>query len=326
MAEDYYKTLGVRRDASQEEIQKAYRTLARKYHPDVNPGADAKRKFQEIQTAFDVLNDPQKREMYDRYGSSFETAGGRGPQGGPQWQWQAGPGGGFAGEGFEDIDFGQFFGERFGGGGVDLGDIFRQFGRGGGARTRRTAAGGPKGRGADIRHEVQIPFTTSVTGGEVQLSVQRGGGRVETISVKIPPGIEDGKTIRLRGQGEPAGAGGTAGDILLTVHVAPHAYFERRGSHLHVKVPVTLGEAALGAKVDVPTPRGTVTLQVPPGTSSGRKLRVKGQGVATRGGSPGDLFAEIQIVLPKDLDEEARQMIQQLEKKAPKDPRANLRW
>lgn len=329
MAEDYYKTLGVRREASQEEIQKAYRDLARKYHPDVNPGADAKKKFQEVQAAFDVLNDPQKREMYDRYGSSFETMGGRGPQGGPQWQWQAGPGGA---QNVEDFDFGQFFGERFGGGpaagGVDLGEIFRQFrrGGGGGARSRRTTAGTGKRRGADLQHEIEIPLTTSVTGGEVQLSVQREGGRVETISVKIPVGIEDGKKIRLRGQGEAAGPSGTAGDILLTVHVAPHPHFQRRGNDLTVKVPVTLGEAALGAKVDVPTPRGTVSLQVPPGTSSGTRLRVKGYGVAAKTGPAGDLFAEIQVVLPKSFDEQDRQMIRKLEEKAPPNPRANLRW
>ncbi len=325
MADDYYKTLGVRRDASQDEIQKAYRNLARKYHPDVNPGADAKKKFQEVQTAFDVLNDPQKREMYDRYGSSFETMGGRGPGGGTQWQWQ--PGGGFSGQGVEDIDFGQFFGERFGaggGGGVDLGDIFRQFRRGS-ERPRRGGAGGRR-RGADLQHEVQIPFTTSITGGEVQLTVQRQDARTETISVKIPPGIEDGKKIRLRGQGEPAAAGGTPGDILLTVRIAPHPHFQRKGKDLNVRVPVTLGEAALGAKVDVPTPRGTVALQVPPGTSSGTKLRIKGHGVAAGSGTPGDLFAEIQIVIPKQFDDEARRMIQKLEERAPQAPRSNLRW
>ncbi|NUQ66255.1 MAG: J domain-containing protein [Pirellulales bacterium] len=262
--------------------------------------------------------------MYDRYGSSFETRGGRGPGGGAQWQGQ--PGGGFSGQGFEDFDFGQFFGERFGGGGegIDLGDIFRQFRRGGGERPRRGQATGRR-RGGDIEHEIQIPFTTSITGGEAQLSVQRQDGHVDTISVKIPPGVEDGKKIRLRGQGEPAPGGGTPGDILLTVRVAPHPYFQRRGNDLNVKVPVTLGEAALGAKIDVPTPRGTVALQVPPGSSSGVKLRVKGHGVAGKDRS-GDLFAEIQIVLPKQFDDDACRMIRKLEERAPKEPRANLRW
>lgn len=327
MAEDYYKTLGVRRDASQDEIQKAYRNLARKYHPDVNPGPDAKKKFQDVQSAFDVLNDAKKREMYDRYGSSFETSGGRGPAGGAERQWRAGEG--FSGQGFEDFDFGQFFGERFGeggaaAGGVDLGGIFKQF-RHGGERPRRGAAAGRR-RGGDLQHEIRIPFTTAIAGGEVQLTVQRQDGRTETISVKIPPGIEDGKKIRLRGQGEPAIGGGAAGDILLTVRIEPHAYFQRRGQDLTVRVPVTLGEAALGAKVDVPTPKGTVTLQVPAGTSSGTKLRIKAHGVASSGGGAGDLFAEVQIVLPKQFDEESRQMIRKLEEQAPKSPRVNLRW
>jgi DnaJ-class molecular chaperone len=322
MAEDYYKTLGVRRDASQDEIQKAYRNLARKHHPDVNPSPDAKKKFQEVQAAFDVLNDPQKREMYDRYGSSFESRG-HGPQGGPQWQTHAG--GPQAGQGFEDFDFSQFFGERFGGGdaGIDLGDILGQFRRGGSSRPR--TGGGRRRRGTDLEHELEIPFTTAVTGGEAQISVQRADGHVETISVKIPPGIEGGKKIRLRGQGEPA-AGGTPGDILLTVRVAPHPYFQRKGNDLSVKVPVTLGEAVLGAKIDVPTPRGTVSLQVPPGSSSGKKLRIKGQGVVPKNGSPGDLLAELQIVLPKEIDEEAKQMVRKLEERSPKDIRANLRW
>lgn len=322
MAEDYYKTLGVRRDASSEEIQKAYRDLARRYHPDVNASPDAKKKFQEVQAAFDVLNDRQKREMYDRYGSSFEGMGGRGPQGGPQGH----PfGGGMPpGAGGEDFDFSQFFGERFGGGGVDLGDILGQFRRGGAGRTRSGA--GRRRRGTDLEHEIQIPFTTAIAGGEAQISVQRGDGRVETLGVKIPAGIEDGKKIRLRGQGEPAEPGGTPGDILLTIRVAPHPSFTRRGNDLFVKVPVTLAEAALGGKIDVPTPRGTVALQVPPGTSSGKKLRVKGQGIAPKSGTPGDLFAELQIVLPKTLDEATREAIRKLDQQAPQDVRANLRW
>lgn len=329
MAEDYYKTLGVRRGASQAEIQRAYRELARKYHPDMNPDdKTAKQKFQEIQKAFDVLNDPEKRELYDRYGSSFETAGAGGPQQGPFWR--TGPGGGVetgpAGFGFEDIDFTQFFGERFreqpSGG---FGDIFRHFRRssGAGAAAGRSSA---RRRGADITHDVQIPFNVSITGGEVQITVGRQTGKTETISVKIPPGVEDGKKIRVRGQGGPGARGGQPGDILITVRVAPHPYFQRRGNHLHVKVPVTLAEAALGASVDVPTPSGTVSLKVPPGTSGGTKLRVKGHGVTPRGGPPGDLFAEIQIVLPKDLGETDRQAIREFDRRHPQNPRTQLRW
>ena len=156
------------------------------------------------------------------------------------------------------------------------------------AHAKRGAAAQAK-RGADLATEVEIPFTTAILGGEVQLSMRRATGETETIVVKIPVGIEEGKKIRLRGQGEPAPArGGTAGDILITVRVGTHPFFSRRGNNLDVKVPVTLAEAALGAKIDIPTPKGTIVLRVPAGTSSGRKLRVKGRGVAPKGVDPGD--------------------------------------
>ncbi len=324
MAEDYYQILGVARNASQAEIQKAYRDLARKYHPDMNPDdKSAKKKFQKIQAAFDALNDTKKRELYDRYGSSFETMGSGGPHGGASWQGTQGPGAGFGG--FEDVDFGQFFGERFGGErvGADFGDLFEQFRRSGGARRTR---GGRQQRGTDLQHDLRITLDTAVNGGTVALAVTHASGKVENLEVKIPPGIEDGKKIRLRGQGEAGAAGGPPGDILLTVRVQPHPWFQRQGNNLTVKVPVTLSEAALGAKVDVPTPKGTVSLQVPAGTSSGTKLRVRGHGVTPKSGSAGDLLAEIQVVLPKHLDESAREAIRQIGERYPLDPRANLRW
>jgi DnaJ-class molecular chaperone len=319
MSKDYYKVLGVGRNASQEEIKKAYRDLARKYHPDLNPDdKTAKQKFQQVQAAYDVLSDQQKREMYDRYGSSFETTGG-GPR--PGGAWAGGPGGGFS---FEDIDFSQFFGDRFGAGaGGGFEDVFSQFTQG--APRGRKSQSGARRRGADLRHEITIPFVTAIQGGEVQLSVGRPTGQTETLSVKIPPGIDDGKKIRLRGQGEPAPRGGPAGDLLLTVHVAPHPCFQRNGKHLHVTLPVTLTEAALGAKVDIPTPKGTVTVKVPPCTSGGSKLRVKAHGVSTKDG-PGDLIAEVQIVMPKQLDEETRAAFQRLSQQGSENPRANLQW
>jgi len=323
MSKDYYKVLGVGRNASQDEIKKAYRDLARRYHPDLNPDdKTAKQKFQEVQSAYDVLSDQQKREMYDRYGSSFETMGGGAGPGGP---WAGGgPGGGFS---FEDIDFSQFFGERFGAGGGGGGaggfeDIFGQFSQAG--RGRKARSGGRR-RGADLRHDITVPFATAIQGGEVQLSVARPNGQTETLSVKIPAGIEDGKKIRLRGQGEPAPRGGPGGDLLLTVHVAPHPCFRRHGKHLHVTLPVTLAEAALGAKVDVPTPKGTVTLKVPPCTSGGAKLRVKAHGVPAKDG-PGDLIAEVQIVMPKELDDESRAAFERLAKRGTEEARAKLQW
>jgi curved DNA-binding protein len=322
MAEDYYKTLGVPRDASQAEIQKAYRALARKYHPDMNPDdKTAKAKFQQVQKAFDVLGDPEKREMYDRYGSSFETMGAGRPGANAPW----GGGAGAAGFGPESFDFTQFFGERFGeGSDGGLGDIFGQFRRAGGGAAK--TAPGARRRGAHILYELQIPLQTSMSGGEAQLAIQRASGKTETITVKIPAGIEDGKRIRVRGQGEPGPGGGAAGDILITIRVAKHPCFERRGNHLHVKVPVTLAEAALGAKVEVPTPRGTVSLSIPAGSSSGTKLRLKGHGAAPRSGPPGDLLAEIQIVLPEKITEADRRMIEEFGRLHPQDPRANLRW
>jgi DnaJ-class molecular chaperone len=324
MAEDYYKTLGIPKNASPAEIQKAYRELARKYHPDMNPNdKTAKKKFQQVQAAFDVLNNPEKREMYDRYGSSFETMGG-GPQGTHTWNWSPGAGGPGGGFNPEDIDLSEFLGERFGGempGG--LGDLFGQFRRGAG-KSRKSA--GAARRGEDLVHELQIPFATAVTGGEVQLAVQRPTGKTETLAVKIPAGIDEGKKIRIRGQGGPAGRGGTAGDILITIHVAPHPFFQRRGNHLLVRVPITLSEAACGAKVEVPTPRGTVKVSVPPGTSSGAKLRVKGHGIAPKNGTPGDLLAEIQILLPKDLSKTDRDAIGVIDRKYPQEPRKDLSW
>jgi curved DNA-binding protein len=322
MAEDFYKTLEVARNASQDEIRKAYRDLARKHHPDMNPDNPlATKKFQEIQAAFDVLNNPEKREMYDRYGSSFETvgqAGGHGPH------WQAGPGPGFNAE---DIDFTQFFGDRFGAGGAEpgaggegFGDFF--------SHIRRAAGrgGGSKRRGSDTQAEVTIPFHTAVSGGEIQLSLQRQSGETETVVVKIPAGIEDGKKMRLRGKGEPASGRRTAGDLLLTIHVASHPFYSRKGNDLQIRLPITLGEAVSGASVDVPTPAGVVSLHVPPGTSSGKKLRIKGHGVAPKSGAKGDLLAEVLIVLPGKLDEADREAIHEIDNRYPSNPRQSLRW
>lgn len=313
MAEDYYKILGINRSASEEEIQKAYRELARKHHPDLNPDdKNAKKRFQEVQRAYEVLNDSKKRELYDRYGSSFEQMG-SGPQGAGA-QSRGGP------SGFEEVDLGDIFGGRFGDappGGFS--DIFRQFTGGGRAAGPRR----PPTRGADLQHEIRVPFKTSVVGGQTSLSVRRANGKMETITAAIPEGIEDGKKIRLREQGEQSPHGGKSGDILITVRVEPHPHFHRNGKHLEVKVPVTLAEAALGAKVDVPTPQGTITITIPPGTSSGKRLRIKGHGIAK---AAGDLFAEIQIILPESLNAESNELIKQIDARHKLDPRSELQW
>lgn len=317
---DHYATLGIKRDASADDIRKAYRALARKHHPDLNPDDEsAKKKFQEVQAAFDTLNDPKKKEMYDRYGDAYEQMG-AGPRGGYR---PTGPGPG-GGQSFE-FDFDDLFGG--GGAGVDTGgggfaDLFRQFKRGGRTEAPRR---GPT-RGQDVEYEITIPFNTAVSGGESNLAIQRASGKTENITVKIPQGIDDGKKIRLRGQGEDSFGGGPSGDLLLTIRVAPHPYFQRTGKRLDVSVPVTLAEAVQGAKIDVPTPQGTISLTIPPGTSSGKKLRVKGLGVKPKSGEPGDLYAEIQIVLPPNLTDEEREQIATISQKHPQHPRAELRW
>lgn len=320
MAKNPYETLGVKRDASADDIQKAYRKLARKYHPDMNPDdASAKTKFQEVQSAFEILSDAEKRRHYDQFGDAgpqFGGPGGRGGPGGAHWTYSTGPQ-------TYPFDLNDLFG---GGGGEDEGaggfaDLFKQFRRSGGGR--RAA---PSARGGDLKHDMTIPFATAIRGGEAAVSIQRADGNLETITIKIPAGIDDGKRIRVRGQGEPGAGGAPPGDILVTIHVSPHPHFRRTGHRLDVRVPVTLAEAVLGAKVDVPTPWGTIALSIPPGTSSGKRLRIKGHGVRTKSGEHGDLFAEIQIVLPAELTEDERKQLAEISARHPQYPRTELRW
>ncbi len=324
MPQDYYQSLGVPRGATADDIQKAYRKLARKYHPDANPDdKSAQGKFKEVQEAYDVLSDDEKRKLYDQFGHDYERVAAAGGGGGHAWSG-SGPGG--AHVHFEDVDFSELFGGGANASGFS--EFFRhvaggQAGAGGfGGAARRSAAS----RGADLHAEVRIPFERSITGGEVELGVVRSGGKRETIVAKIPVGIENGKQIRLRGQGEPGRAGGPAGDLLITVHVDSHEHFRRDGNNLIVTVPVTLAEAAAGAKVDVPSPKGTVTVTVPPRTSSGKKLRLKGLGVGSRNGQPGDLLAEIQIALPPNISDEDVGKLKEIDDRHKHNPRDHLRW
>lgn len=318
-AEDYYKTLGVSKSASEEEIQKAYRKLARKYHPDLHADSSereqekAKQNFQKVQQAYDVLSDAKKRKMYDQMGPNFEQMGGGNPFGG-----QGNPFGG----GGMDIDLSSLFGGGRGGGagGAGFEQIFRQMGGGGRQQTQA-----PPSKPDAIEQEITVPFATAVLGGEHQVSFKRTTGKVETIAVKIPAGIESGKKIRLRGQGAES-YNGQRGDLMIVVKVAAHPNYRRNGLNLLVTVPITLGEAALGAKVDVPTPHGTVTLTVPEGTSSGKSLRLKGMGVRSKD-KKGDLIAELEVVLPKNLTEADQKLIRQLELAyQDKNPRDEIRW
>ena len=314
MANDYYQTLGVQRDVPQGEIERAYRKLARKYHPDLNQDDQtAKEKFQEVQQAYEILNDPEKRAMYDRFGKSMGSAG-------PGPGRQADP------DGFSGFEFDQFFGQQGGagaGGFNGFADLFGQMNSAGGSRRRRPAR--PR-QGADLHHEVQVPFKTAILGGEVRLSIQRAGGNIENLSAKIPAGIEDQRKIRLRGQGEPAPPGGRPGDLLITVRVTAHPCFRRQGENLEVEVPLTLDEAVLGAKIDVPTPWGAITLTVPAGTSSGKRLRVKGHGVSGPEDKRGDLFAVLRIVVPAEVDAASADLIRQFTSKNQIDPRSELDW
>lgn len=312
MSTDYYRTLGIERGADTSEIQRAYRELARKFHPDMNPDdKSAKEKFQAIQKAYEVLSDPEKRQMYDRFGSDFENAG-AGPQG-----WQTRQHGG------ETIDLSDILGGAGGGGGFS--DFFRQFTGGGGRGAGPRTAQRPR-RGADIEHSLEVPFRSAIVGGEAQITVRRSGGKTQTINVKIPAGIEDGKKIRLRGQGEPSPTGGETGDILITVRVAAHPYYSRVNDDLVVRVPVSLAEAALGGSIDIPTPKGTIALKIPACTSSGKRLRIKGHGIEIKGRT-GDLLAEIEIVLPDSLDDESKELIRQIDQKVPNQPlRDDLNW
>jgi DnaJ-class molecular chaperone len=325
MSDDYYSRLGVSKGASADDIQKAYRKLARKYHPDLNPDDKAaQKKFKDVQQAYDVLSDEKKRKMYDQFGPAFEQYA----QAGPHPSGQAPPDFSF--------DFGRGFGAGGGGEGPlppDLQDLLRQFTGGGafqfgtGPTPRRRGRRAPGEAGADIRHEVEVPFRTAVTGGEVSLRLVRPGRKGETITVKIPAGIVEGKTIRLRGQGEASATGGAAGDLLITVRVASHSHFRRDGRDLIVRLPVTLAEAVLGAKVDVPTPHGTIALKVPAGTSSGTRLRAKGQGIKSSDGSTGDLYAEVMIVIPKQMDEQSAELIREFDARLKQpDPRTELEW
>ena len=276
-----------------------------------------------MQQAYDTLNDAKKRKMYDQFGSAYEQMG---QGGGAQWSGQVPPG-------FEGFDFSQLFGSggsgaagHGGASSADIEEMLRQF-TGGGAATRgsrrRRRAVAP---GADITHDLRVPFQTAVTGGDAHVRIRRGNAPAETISVKIPAGIDDGQTIRLRGQGEASENGGPAGDMLIKVHVVPHDSFTRQGLDLIVKVPVTIAEAALGSKIDIPTPHGTIAMTIPAGTSSGKRIRAKGFGVRTSRGEKGDLYAEVLIAIPKHFDAHSKKLIQELDSKLEQTPRQDLTW
>jgi curved DNA-binding protein len=305
MPRDYYEVLGVAKGASDEDIKKAYRKLARQYHPDRNPGdKQAETRFKEVQDAYDVLSDKGKRAQYDRFGFAGPDGGfpGAGPGGGPRGQtfhWGGGPGG------FENVDPSAFadilrgFGVDFDMGPEGLGPRPR------GGRTRRAASREP------VTAEVTIPFLTAAQGGSVSLQLND-----HSLDVKIPAGVQEGQTLRLQGQG------GGGADLHLKLHVAPHTFFRRENNDILLEVPLSLREAVLGTRVDVPTLDGSrLSVKVPPGTSSGTRLRLRGKGI-----KGGDQYIETKVVVPAPRDERSRELIEEFARLNPQDPRAGLPW
>jgi len=375
---DYYELLGVPRKASVKDIRAAYRKLARKYHPDLNPGdKSAEEKFKQIQEAYEVLSDTKKRQMYDQFG--FHTPGTGGP----------GAGAGYGGAAPQDIHF-DFGGFDFGGQGGQVGenasfrDLFSQFFRGATAANQ----GAAREPGSDLEYQIDITFAEAMHGavkklsftrldvcnvchgagvqpgdekvcptchgsGQVtqvsgkmrfQVTCSRCGGtgslhtmcrncggegrvqRVDNLEVRIPPGAYTGSRVRVAGRGN-AGTGGAApGDLYIITNVQPHPFFERRGDDLYTVVPVTVTEASLGAKVEVPTIDGRSQVRIPPGTNSGKKLRLREKGAPSirQPGKRGDQIVEVQVVVPKPEDERVRNLLKELSKLDPEDPRGEI--
>jgi len=306
---DYYKILGVPRNATEKEIKQAFRRLARKYHPDVNPGdPEAEARFKEINEAYEVLSDPEKRAKYDQLGADWQRwqrMGGR-PEDfdWSRWTTGAGPGGQRVyvrygtPEDLEDLfggssPFSDFFAQIFGGVGAGRGFEFRP-------RPRR---------GRDLEHEVEITLEEAYRGTTRLLT--KDGRRLE---VKIPPGVKTGSKVRIAGEGEAGVAGGQAGDLYLRIKVLPHPRFERRGDDLYTEVPVDLYTAILGGEVRVPTLNGSVILTIPPETQNGRVFRLRGKGMPrlNRPHERGDLYATVQVRLPQGLSSRERQLFEEL--------------
>lgn len=317
MPSDYYETLNLTKNATAEDIKKAYRKLARQYHPDRNPGdKGAAARFKDIQQAYDTLSDPEKKKLYDQYGPDYEQAAraaqaGFGGQGPFTFRWgSGGPQGGA--EGVDPRMFQSIFEQMMGGAGAAGGAHPFEEMTGTGRRKRGRRGPVPQ----DVEQTLAVDFLTAARGGVRETTTLEG----HTVSVRIPPGIEDGKILRLRGQGLHGG------DLLVTIHVQPHAYFKREGQDLIVDLPLTISEAMLGTKVDVPTLAGTVALTIPAGTSSGQRLRIRGQGLPKPDGTRGDQYVQVKIAVPKHLDQDGKELIQEFARKHPYNPREHLRW
>jgi len=295
---DYYKILGVARGAGDDEIKKAYRKLARKYHPDVSKEANAKEKFQDVSEAYETLKDKEKRAAYDSLGSHRPGQDFRPP---PDWFSRFGRGGAGAGAAEEDL------------GGIDLSDLFESFGRGFQRREFKIP-------GED--YEVTVPLTLEELARGVEREFKIGE---RSLRARIPRGATDGERLRLRGKGGPGANGGPPGDLYLTISVLPHLLFRPNGHDLDLDVPVAPWEAALGAQIEIPTLAGEVAMKLPPGSKSGQKLRLAGKGLPKPGGGAGDLYAVIGVALPGSLTDRERQLYEELRDASRFDPRRHFR-
>jgi curved DNA-binding protein len=306
---DFYEVLGVSRTATADEIQRAYRKLARTYHPDVNKDPAAEERFKEVSEAYDVLSDPDTRARYDRFGPAFRQV----PEGVDPQAWAAGRqrGTGSGGRGqWTTVEDGDIFGGGFSAEDIDLDDLL------GGFFSRRRR--GPL-RGADQEAEIELSLEEAFSGGRRRVTLSGPEG-ARSFEVTIPPGVTDGQRIRLSGQGG-RGDGSSPGDLYLVVRIAPHPRFRLDGRNIYVELLVTPWEAALGAKVPVEGPGGEAKVSVPAGSSSGRRLRLRGRGLPNPKGAPGDLYAEVKIVVPKHLNSRERELFEELGRVSDFDPR-----
>jgi len=320
---DYYSTLGVAKTATEKEIKQAYRKLARKHHPDVNPGDKAaESRFKELNEAYEVLGDPAKRKKYDELGANwrmYEQAGAGAPGGGPQPEWNVNFGGGAPGGGYRTMTQ-EEMNEMFGGENP-FSDFFQTFFGGSmgqeGARTRTGRSRTSRARaGRDIEEELELPLDEVYRGTTRRFAIQHDG-QTRTVDVRIPAGVGEGARVRVAGEGEPGAGGGQSGDLYLRIRTTPHPQFERKGRDLYTRVPIPLTAAVLGGEVEVHTLGGkSLRLKIPPTTQNAQVFRLKGHGMPPTGksGEPGDLYATVDVQLPRELTPEQRVHFEELKK------------